>query len=236
MIPIKDNIPTDRRPVVTLVLIAVNVIVYVLMIHNGSLFGGPDAQEIVKYGAIPHALVHGNAPAHALVPWKTAFTSMLVHGSLLALAVNMLFLWIFGNTIEDTTGRIKYVVLYVLGGIAALALQVLLTPNSMAPIVGSSGAVAAVLGGYVLLYANARVLAFSLIPFYVTVVEVPIVVMVIAWFLVQAVFGATDVTTPTGGGGVVADLASVGGFVFGAAAIRVLATNRKPVPPRVPVF
>ncbi len=236
MIPIKDNIPTDRAPVVTLALIAVSVIVYALTISGGSLFGGPGPAEVLKYGAIPHALTHGSAPPHALSPWKTVLTSMFVHGSLLQLAFNMLFLWIFGNTIEDATGRIKYVLLYLLGGVAALAVTVALEPNSMAPIVGSSGAVAAILGGYVLLYAKARVLAFSLIPLYVTVVEVPIAVMVVLWFVVQVVFGITDVTTPTGGGSVAADIASVGGFAFGLATIRLLATNRKPVPPRVPVY
>jgi membrane associated rhomboid family serine protease len=236
VIPIKDNIPTDRAPLVTLALIAACVIVYLLTIPGGSLFDGPDAQEVLKYGAIPHALTHGTAPPHALSPWETVLTSMFVHGSFLQLAVNMLFLWIFGNTIEDTTGRIKYVVLYLLGGVAALALTVALEPNSLAPIVGSSGAVAAVLGGYVMVYGNARVLAFSLIPFYVTAVEVPIAVMVVVWFVVQAVFGVTGATTPTGGGGFAADIASVGGFAFGLATIRLLATNRKPVPPRVPVY
>jgi membrane associated rhomboid family serine protease len=235
VIPLKDNIPTDRAPIVTLGLIAVNVVVYVLTLSNGSLFGGPGAPEVIKYGAIPHALVHGSAPAHALDPWATVFTSMFVHGSLLMLAVNMLFLWIFGNTIEDAMGRVKYLLFYVLGGIAALALMVVLEPNSEAPIVGAQGAVAAVLGGYVVLYGSARVLAFSLIPFWATAVEVPIVVMVVAWFIVQAVFGFTDVTTPTGDGGIVGDIASLGGFLFGLATVKLLATNRKSIPPhRVP--
>ncbi len=233
MFPIKDNIPTDRAPVITIALIAANAIVYLLTIGGGSLLSGPSAQTLIKYGATPYALTHGSAPPHALSPWATVFTSMFVHGSIVALAVNMLFLWIFGNTIEDAMGRVRFVLFYFLGGIAALALVVVLAPNSPAPIVGAQGAVAAVIGGYLLLYTDARVLTFSLIPFWVTAVEVPIVVMVVVWFVVQAAFGLTDVTSPTSG--VMADLASVGGFAFGVATIRPLATNRKPVPPRVPV-
>ncbi len=237
MIPIKDNIPNDRLPVVTLGLILANVIVYMLAIaHGGSLWSGPDAHEVVRYGAVPHALIHGTAPSGAVAPWLTVFTSMFLHGSFLHLAVNMLFLWIFGNTIEDSTGRFRFAALYICGGVAALALDVLLEPNSTAAIVGSQGAVAAAIGGYTLLYRKARVLAFSLIPFYVTVVEVPIPVMVGAWFVIEAVFGATDVITPLGGGGVVADVASIGGFVFGLATITLLVARRKPVPPRVPVY
>ncbi len=235
MIPIKDNIPTDRVPVVTVALIVINVVVYVLTLRHGSLFGGPDAGEALKYGAVPSALTGGAAPPGALSPGVTVITSLFVNGSLLALAVNMLFLWIFGNTIEDAMGRIKFVLFYVVGGVAALALAVVLEPNSPAPIVGAAGSVAAVIGGYVMLYANARVLSFSVIPLYFGAVEVPIVVLVVAWFVVQVIFGVTDVTAPTGGGGAVADIASLGGFLFGMATIKLLATNLKPVPPRVPV-
>ena len=237
MIPIKDNIPNDRAPVVTLALILANVVVYVIAVaHGGSLWSGPDAHEVLRYGAIPHALTHGSAPSDALAPWQTVFTSMFLHGSLLHLVVNMLFLWIFGNTIEDSTGRLRFVALYLCGGVVALALQVVLEPNSTAAIVGAQGAIATILGGYTLLYRRARVLAFSLIPFYATVVEVPILVMVAVWFAVEAVFGATDVITPLGGGGVVADIASVGGFLFGLATIKLFAARRRPIPPRVPVY
>ena len=237
MIPIKDNLPNDRAPVVTVALILANVVVYLLAVgHGGSLWSGPDAHQVLRYGAIPHALTHGSAPNGALAPWQTVFTSMFLHGSFLHLVVNMLFLWIFGNTIEDSTGRLRFVVLYFGGGVAALALEVVLEPNSTAAIVGAQGAIAAILGGYTLLYGRARVLAFSLIPFYVTAVEVPIAVMVAVWFAVEAVFGATDVITPLGGGGAVADIASVGGFLFGLATIKLLATRLKPIPPRVPVY
>jgi membrane associated rhomboid family serine protease len=270
VIPIKDNIPTDRFPIVTFALILANVIVYVLAIrHGGSLISGPDTQEIVKYGAIPYALTHpgthcaefvqqtvtgpqavgmfcsrqllpDGTPAQvtaagALPTWETAFTSMFMHGSILHIAGNMLFLWIFGNNVEDSMGPIKYFFFYFLGGLAALALQVAVGPNSTAPTIGASGAIAAVLGGYIVLYPRARVLTLVIIIFFVTVIELPALVMLAIWFAEQALFGALNLTNPTGGGGV-AYFAHVGGFAFGAASIRLLATKRKQVPPRHPVF
>jgi membrane associated rhomboid family serine protease len=148
----------------------------------------------------------------------------------------MLFLWIFGNNVEDSMGPIKFIAFYLLGGIAALALQTVIDPNSTAPTIGASGAIAAVLGGYIVLYPRARVLTFVFIILFVTVIELPAIVMLGIWFAEQAVFGAANLTNPTGGGGGVAYFAHVGGFVFGLAAIRLLATKRKPTPPRFPVY
>ena len=162
MIPIKDNIPTDRFPFVTVALIVANVIVYLLAIrHGGSLISGPDTQEIVKYGATPYALTHSGVhcglvtPSElgcgrgvsGLPPWETVFTAMFMHASILHIAGNMLFLWIFGNNVEDAMGPVRFILFYLLGGVAALALQVAIGPNTVAPTVGASGAIAAVLGG-----------------------------------------------------------------------------------------
>jgi membrane associated rhomboid family serine protease len=265
VIPIKDNIPTDRFPVVTFVLILINVVAYILAIrHGGSLFSGPVTSEIVKFGAIPRALTHpgvhcaavaptsdpqssgmvcnnavlainGIAPENPLPAWETVFTSMFMHASLIHIAGNMLFLWIFGNNVEDSMGPIKFIVFYLLSGIAALALQVAVSPNSMAPTVGASGAIAGVLGGYILLYPRARVLTLVIIIFFVTVIELPATVMLGIWFAIQAIFGAIGLTNPTGGTGV-AYFAHIGGFAFGLLTIRLLATKRKQVPPRVPVY
>ena len=134
MIPIKDNIPTDRFPFVTLGLIVLNFLAYILAIrHGGSFISGPDLQEVVRYGSIPWALtrnlnehcelVHGQAilcSAHALpnsLPaWQTAFTAMFMHASILHIGGNMLFLWIFGNNVEDAMGPVKYLAFYILGG------------------------------------------------------------------------------------------------------------------------
>ncbi len=261
MIPIKDNIPTDRFPFVTLALIVLNVIAYLLAIgHGGSLISGPGAHEVIKYGAIPYALTHPGrhcglaqtltstviacqgqpgvvGAATGYIPtWETVLSSMFMHASILHIAGNMLFLWIFGNNIEDSMGRAKFIAFYLVGGLAALALQVAIDPSSSAPTVGASGAIAGVLGGYIVLYPRARVLSLVFILLFFTVIELPAIVMLGIWFAQQALFGAANLTNPTGGGGGVAYFAHVGGFLFGVLAIRLLATNRKHVPPRFPVY
>jgi membrane associated rhomboid family serine protease len=256
VLPIKDNIPTDRFPFVTVGLIVVNVIVYILAVrHGGSFIGGPDIQEVVKYGAIPYALTHpgdscglvqlgANAEIacvhHALpntIPtWQTVFTSMFMHASILHIGGNMLFLWIFGNNVEDAMGPVKYLLFYILGGVAALGLQVVISPDSAVPTLGASGAIAAVLAGYIVLYPRARVLTFVIIILFFTVIELPAWVFLGIWFVQQAVFGALNLTTPTGGGGGVAYFAHVGGFAFGLVTVRLLATKRKQVPRRDPVY
>jgi membrane associated rhomboid family serine protease len=271
VIPIKDNIPTDRFPLVTVTLILINVVAYLLAIrHGGSFISGPDTHEILRYGAIPYSLTHSgahcaefaqqtlNGPqpvgvfcngqtlpdgsvahigARGTIPaWESVFTSMFMHASILHIAGNMLFLWIFGNNVEDSMGPIRYILFYLVGGVAALALQVAIGPNTTAPTVGASGAIAAVLGGYIVLYPRARVLTLVFIILFFTVLELPAIVMLGIWFAQQAIFGAAGLTNPTGGGGGVAYFAHVGGFVFGLLAIRLLATKRKEVPPRFPVY
>jgi membrane associated rhomboid family serine protease len=232
LIPIKDNIPTDRFPLVTVCLILANAVVYVLAVaHGGSLISGPDAHELAKYGVSPEQITDPTGRT-----WETVFTSMFLHASIVQIAGNMLFLWIFGNNVEDSTGRARFLAFYVVGGLAALALQVAVGPHSTAPTVGASGAIAAVLGGYIVLYPRARVLTLVLVILFFTVIEIPAMVMIGVWFAVQALFGAVGLTDPTGGGGVVADFAHVGGFVFGLLAIRALATRRKSVPPTAAAY
>jgi rhomboid family protein len=250
MIPIKDNIPTDRLPFVTLGLIVSNVIVYLLAVaHGGSLISGPDAQEIVKYGATPYALTHPGVHCglvtttelgcgrgvSGLPAWQTVFTSMFMHASILHLAGNMVFLWIFGNNVEDSMGPFRFLGFYLLGGIAALGLQVAISPDSLAPTVGASGAIAAVLGGYIVLYPRARVLTLVLIIFFFGVIELPALAVLGAWFIVQAVFGAAGLTDPTSAGGV-AYFAHIGGFIFGVLTIRLVATRRKRTPPTAAAY
>jgi membrane associated rhomboid family serine protease len=266
VIPLKDNIPTDRFPFVTVALILVNVVVYLLAIrHGGSIISGPAIGEVFKYGAIPDALTHYGThcaevvrvgqttptilcntgllnanhipPANPLPPWETIFTGMFMHASIVHIGGNMIFLWIFGNNVEDAMGPVKYLAFYIVGGIAALALQVAIAPNSAVPTLGASGAIAAVLGGYILLYPRARVLTLVFIVLFFTVIELPAIVMLGIWFAEQAVFGAANLTNPTGGGGGVAYFAHVGGFAFGLLTVKLLATRRKAIPPsRYPVY
>ncbi len=200
-----------------MVLVAINVVVYLLEIrHGGSFFGGPSESVALHYGAIPYALTHGQRL------W-TVFTSMFLHASFLHIFGNMLFLAIFGPTVEDATGRLRYVAFYLLGGLVALGAQVLADPSSTAPTLGASGAIAAVLGGYILLYPRARVLTLVFIIFFVTIIEVPAVFLLGFWFLAQLYLGAAGLA---GAGGIgssgegVAYFAHVGGFVFGLLVIR----------------
>jgi len=257
VIPLKDNIPTDRFPFVTVALIIINVLAYLLAIrHGGSLISGPTPGQEIKYGAIPFALTHtgdqcgvvttavgnqaigcvkGTLPG-AIPTWQTVFTSMFMHASIIHIGGNMIFLWIFGNNVEDSMGPVKFFFFYILGGIAALALQVAISPNSLTPTLGASGAIAAVLGGYIVLYPRARVLTLVIIILFFTVIELPAVVMLGIWFAEQAVFAAAGLTTATGAGGGVAYFAHIGGFAFGALTIRLLATRRRQIPSRRPVY
>jgi membrane associated rhomboid family serine protease len=261
VLPIKDNIPTDRFPIVTVALILINVVAYLLAIrHGGSLISGPDVNEVVKYGAIPYTLTHpgkhcglaqsvqgaviacqgqkgvSGTPTNFIPWWETIFTSMFMHASILHIGGNMLFLWIFGNNVEDSTGRLRYLAFYLAGGLAALGLQVAVAPGAETPTLGASGAIAAVLGGYIVLYPRARVLTVVFILFFFTVIELPALVMLGVWFAEQALFGAAGLTNPTGGSGGVAYFAHVGGFAFGLVAIRLIVTKRKQVPPPHPVY
>lgn len=168
--------------------------------------------------------------------WLTVLTSMFLHGSILHLLGNMLFLWIFGATVEDSTSRPRFLIFYLLGGVAALLGQVLVQPDAMAPTVGASGAIAAVMGGYILLYPRARIVTLVFIIFFFTFVELPAWVMLGLWFAEQAVFGATSLTTPAGGGGGVAYFAHVGGFLFGLLTILLFVRRRKQMVPRAAVL
>jgi membrane associated rhomboid family serine protease len=156
---------------------------------------------------------------------------MFLHGGLLHLLGNMLFLWIFGANVEDAMARWRFVLFYLLGGLAASALQVAIDPGSTVPTVGASGAIAAVLGGYILLYPRARVVTIVILIFFFTLVELPAWAMLGIWFVEQALFAATSVANPTGGGGGVAYFAHVGGFLFGLLAVRAFAQRRKGLPP-----
>jgi membrane associated rhomboid family serine protease len=265
MIPLKDNIPNERFPFVTVALIVINVIAYLISIrHGGSLINGPSSETAVHYGAIPYELTHpgkecdlvtqqaieGSSSAIACqgqpgvvgTPsaqpewWETVFSAMFLHGGILHIAGNMLFLAIFGPNVEDAMGPVRYVIFYLLAGIAALGAQVAVSPNAQVPTLGASGAIAGVLGGYIVLYPRARILSLVFIFFFFTIIEVPAVFLLGFWFLQQVFFGAADLTNPIGGGGGVAYLAHVGGFLFGLALIGVFAVHRKSVPPRYPVY
>jgi membrane associated rhomboid family serine protease len=184
------------------------------------------------------ALLNANhiAAENPLPVWETVFTAMFMHASIIHIGGNMLFLWIFGDNVEAAMGRVKYLLFYLGGGLAAIGLQVAVSSASTAPTLGASGAIAAVLGAYIMLYPRARVLTLVFIIFIFTVIELPAWALLGVWFAEQAVFGAAGLTDPTGGGSGVAYFAHVGGFVFGLLAVRALARRTRQPPPVRPVY
>jgi membrane associated rhomboid family serine protease len=246
VIPLKDDIPTRRFPVLTVSIIVICCVVYFLFEQGLWSLGDTGNERVLEYGAIPYEITNpgdkcgvtqagtiacegqagvpaGAAPDQA--PWwVTVFTSMFMHGSLLHLGGNMLFLWIFGNNIEDSMGRGRFVVFYLLGGVAALLAQVAIDPDAAVPTVGASGAIAAVLGGYALLYPRARVITLIFIIIFFTVIELPALAVLGFWILMQLAFGAAELGQPGAGGeGGVAYFAHIGGFVFGLLLIKLFA-------------
>ena len=238
MFPLKDDIPTRSVPALTLTIIGVCVAVYFLFEQGLWTLGATGDERVLEFGAIPYEITHpgkecgevqgqlaceleeGQLPDQA--PWwATIFTSMFMHGSLLHLGGNMLFLWIFGASIEDSMGRARFVAFYLLGGVAALAAQVLVDSGSAVPTVGASGAIAAVLGGYALLYPRARVVTLVFIIILFTIIELPALVVLGLWFLLQLLPAFSQPVVDSGGG--VAYFAHIGGFVFGLLAIKLFA-------------
>jgi membrane associated rhomboid family serine protease len=242
---------------VTIALIVINVFVYFfLQPKSGIDFSGNSLQQdaLFHYGAIPYELTHpgqhceliqqgaavacDKSIATDIPTWATVFTSMFTHAGLLHLGGNMLFLWIFGNNVEDSMGPVRFVAFYLLAGLAALALQVAISPDSAVPTLGASGAIAGVLGGYILIYPRARVLTLIFLIIFFTFIELPAYLFLFIWFAQQAVFGAVDLTTPSGGGGGVAYFAHVGGFAFGLLAIKLFAKRLSAAygQPKYPVY
>jgi membrane associated rhomboid family serine protease len=195
--------------------------------------GTPEYRAVVESGE--------NVPVEELDQppgFLTILTSMFMHGGWLHIIFNMLFLWIFGNNIEDSMGRVRYVLFYLFGGIVAALTQVAVSPDSTAPLVGASGAIAAVLGGYALLYPRARVLTL-LIVFFIFLVEIPALVLLGIWIFLQFLPAVGQLATPAaGGGGGTAYFAHLGGFIFGLALIKLFAYRRSAAygGPKYPVY
>jgi membrane associated rhomboid family serine protease len=249
--PLRDNIPTDRFPVVTVALIVANVLMYFLFQKGGLSLGSPGSQayfdNLVDYGVIPYEVTHPGDHCEATAAgriacegqpgvtgtagpqpatWITLFTSMFMHGGLLHLGGNMLFLWIFGNNVEDSMGPVKFILFYVLGGLAADAAQIAIGPNEAVPTIGASGAVAGVLGGYLLLFPRARVVTVVFIIFFFTILELPALLFLVIWIGQQFLFAYFDLVGTSEGGGV-AYFAHIGGFVFGLLLIRAFASEKR---------
>ena len=248
MIPLHDNVPTRSRPVVTIALIVINIAIFLVEVYGpvqhlqttrGKVFAVEGQTAITaEYGFVPCEVQHlcrlgddridlgANAPF--IVPHVpvlvTILTAMFLHGGWAHLGFNMLFLWIFGNNVEDRLGRVRYLIFYLLGGLAAAGLQWLASRGSDVPTIGASGAIAAVLAGYLVLYPRAMVITLiGWIPF-----PVPAMLFLLVWILLQvagAAAGFNALGSDTSG---VAYFAHLGGFAFGLLTVRLF--DRGPPP------
>jgi len=214
MIPIRDTIRHRTTPVVTVLLIAANVIVF---LQEARL--GPELDQLIEnLGFIPARFVHWTELGYSpLDPWRfiPLFTSMFLHGGWAHIGGNMLYLWIFGDNVEDSFGHFRFLLFYLFSGVAAALTMVLFTPDSTLPTVGASGAIAGVLGAYFVLYPKSRVLTLIPIIFIPWFVEIPAVVYLLIWFLMQLLSGTMELSTHAGRAGGVAWWAHAGGFVVG---------------------
>ena len=213
MIPLHDDVPTRRFAVVTLAIILVNVAVFAFQLSLPRWGLTLDGWYYLA-GARPYELTHQmDLPPFGFVPWwATPFSSLFVHGGWLHLIFNMLYLWIFGNNVEDAMSRPRFVAFYLICGMVATTTQVLVAPLSEVPLIGASGAIAGVLGAYIVLFPRARVISVVPLGFFFPVFEVPAWVLLGIWFALQAVEGLLSFRDPVAG---VAFFAHVGGFVAG---------------------
>ena len=211
MLPLRDENPTVHRPILTVGLMVVCVAVFLLQITAGQ---GDDSEVIYRFGLIP-AVFLGNASLpdgfSQVPPILTLFTSMFLHGGWLHLGGNMLFLWIFGNNVEDVLGHLKFLIFYILSGVGAGVAQMLVDTQSQIPMVGASGAIAGILAAYMVMFPRAKVLTLVWLGFFVTTVRIAAIWFLGIWLGLQWL---NALTTPAGGAGV-AWWAHLGGFGAG---------------------
>jgi len=245
VIPYRDENPTYLTPVVTVGIIGLNILSWVVVQGLGTQ--AALVQSVCRLGLIPAELL-GTAPPgagvelarglHCMVEpsphYYTVLTSMFMHGSWLHLIGNLVFLWVFGNNIEDAMGHVRFVVFYLTCGVAAAAAQIAIAPSSIVPMVGASGAISGVLGGYLLLYPRVRVHTLIFLGIFVTTVDLPAYVLLGYWIVLQIIGGLPSLAGVGAEGGV-AFFAHIGGFLAGMLLIRLFARPeylaRRPVHP-----
>lgn len=219
MFPYKDDNPTNTTPFVTIGIIVLNILVFLL-----QLLADVDGKQIVyAYGAIPHNIVsfESTQPIHPLL---TLFTSMFMHGGIFHIVGNMLYLWIFGNNIEDRLGHFRFMLFYLFSGIVAALSHTLSATGSGVPMIGASGAVSGVLGAYILLFPMARVHTIIFLGFFVQSVQIPALIVIGFWAIIQLVNGLIMQGMPGQGG--IAWLAHAGGFIAGLITIKLWQPRR----------
>jgi membrane associated rhomboid family serine protease len=232
VIPYRDENPTTLPPIVTVGIIALNVIAW-LFIEGAGAGRAVDA-AVCNYGLIPGEILQRVPPGSgvemapgvvcAVDPspqYWTVLTSMFMHGGWMHLIGNMVFFWVFGNNIEDAMGHVRFALFYIMCGVAAAATQVLVTPSSTVPMVGASGAISGILGAYLLLYPRVRVHAVVFLGFYVTSIAIPAFVMLGYWIVLQLLSSLSSLGARQTGG--TAFFAHIGGFAAGLVLIRLFA-------------
>jgi len=229
LIPLRDTIPRRSAPLVNGALLAACVAVFLVQVAEGPRFGA----FLSSWGFVPDRLFHASRYGEGALLGGAAglVTSMFLHGGLLHLAGNMLYLWIFGDNVEDALGHGRYLVFYLGSGALSALLSGALSPSSTVPLVGASGAIAGVLGAYFVLYPRARVLTLVPLFFLFPLVEVPAAVYLLFWFLMQFFMGTVSAARSAAGGaeGGVAWWAHVGGFLAGILLLSLLRPRERPV-------
>jgi membrane associated rhomboid family serine protease len=210
MIPLKDDIPSYRTPIVTVGLISLNCLVFFYLLSWGKEF----QNALFKWGAIPFEITHGQelTPDLAFSIPLSLFSSMFMHGGFLHLAGNMLYLWIFGDNVEDKLGHLKFFIFYILCGLAAALTHIVTAPNSQIPMVGASGAIAGVLGAYMIRFPHARILTLIFFGYFIRMTRISALFVLGFWFILQLLYGLPSLGSVGGG---VAWFAHVGGFLAG---------------------
>ena len=217
MIPLKDDNPTRTFPFVTILIIVTNIVVYIYQLTLGQK---AETLFILRAGAIPYEITRfaDIQPLSFIPPPLTLFSAIFVHGGFLHAAGNMLYLWIFGDNIEDRLGHFRFIVFYLLSGLIASLAHIIILPNSAIPMIGASGAIAGVLGAYFLLYPRAHVLTLVFFFFFVDIIRIPALVFLGLWFVFQIL--------SSGAGGGIAWYAHIGGFIGGAVLVKLFERKR----------
>jgi membrane associated rhomboid family serine protease len=218
VIPLRDSTRSSSPPVIVYAIIGACVAAFVYSLGLAAT-DGPMA-FYMAYGAVPRAVVKGPWPE----AWRGLITSMFLHGSWLHLGGNMLYLWVFGDNVEDSMGGLRFTVFYLLTGLIAALAHIVTQPSSTVPLVGASGAIAGVLGAYLVLYPRARILSAVFVAIFVRLVELPAILVLSLWFILQLVQGLGALVAP--GVTTVAWWAHVGGFVAGAVLVRLFIRRR----------
>lgn len=220
MIPFRDDNPTRRFPLITISLIVLNAVIFILQM----MYPSDPRHAVFAYGAVPRFLLTFETaqPVHPVV---TVFSSMFMHGGLLHLGTNMLYLWIFGDNIEDKLGHMRFFIFYLLCGAAAAYAHALTESSSMLPMIGASGAVSGILGAYLLLFPKARVHTLIFLGFFVQVVRLPALFVIGLWIVIQFINGI--ISKGIAGQGGVAWFAHIGGFVFGILMIKFFLVRKR---------